>query len=184
MARLKKLRDIINELKAANFDLAQLPVNNDLRKYDEWLSDPTKRERTGVPDSGKKSKIGIQAFGFPDTDDKVVVKIGSRAKTEAAALSTDKALLGHTDTLTGYSPIPGFSPAKVVLAKKIATVSVPASKITGNKYKKSTGASYTMPFGKNGANTTEFKAQEAILASESISAAYSITFTPEKVRRV
>jgi hypothetical protein len=183
--RLAKTRDIVNQLKKSGFDLATLPATNELRKYDEWASDPTKRERADgtVPASGDKVKVGIVAFGIKTASDaKIEIKIGQRAKTKVTSLA-DVALFGHTDTLTDYKPMTGFVPAKCIIGTKVAPTSQ-TSEITGKKYKSRTGQTYTIPFGQNGTNTTEFDAQEALIEAASVGVAHSITFTPERMRRV
>lgn len=183
--RFDELQGVVNELLAAKFDFNTLPVTSKYRKFKDWIADPKKRERAdgSVPASGKKVNIGIVAFGLPATGDanKVSVKIGTRAKTFADGLD-GKALLGHNEIAAAFDPLPGFVPAKAILGTKTAGVRE-ASEITGQKYTKSISTSHTIPYGVNGTNTTEFVAQESLLTSATLSAAYSITFTPEKLRR-
>jgi len=182
MARLGKLKSILAELKKAGFDPQTLPTTSSLNKLDDWLSNPENRKRAdgSVPNSGKKVKIGIKAFGYKDADDDVIVTIGARSNTTASGLAS-KALLGHV-SVTDQKMVSGFIPAKVILGTKVAATTK-TSEITAQKYKSSTGTTYTIPFGKNGTNTEELTAQDAIIGDSAITTIYSVTFTPEKLRR-
>jgi hypothetical protein len=182
-ARFKRMRDILNELQKSNFDVATLPVTSSLRKFNEWNTDADKRvlADAAMPASGAKKTIAILAFGFKDAEDDVLVQIGSRAKVIADGLS-GKALLGHVPVVA-QNPKGGLIPAKVILATRLKAAVSKTSEITGRKYKSSTKGTYTIPFGKNGTNTNEIDAQDAILAEPDITDLYAVSFKPEKMRR-
>lgn len=182
--RFDDLEDVYNTLTAINFDFNQLPATNKYRKFKEWKQDPEKRKRTNVPNSGRKAQMGVIAFGYPATDDdnKLIVRVGQRARTQwnslDAALKTAVALDDAPDAT--FNIVNGFSPAKVVAAER-TTASTPKSEITGIEYRKTTGPSYTIPFGRAAAGDTEFERQAAIIAA--FDETYSVTFLPEKVVR-
>ncbi|MGK7880510.1 MAG: hypothetical protein AB4060_10480 [Crocosphaera sp.] len=67
------------------------------------------------------------------------------------------------------------------MAAERTTASTPKSGITGAEYRKTTGPSYTIPFGRNTATDTEFEVQAGIIAA--FDEQYSVTFLPEKVVR-
>lgn len=186
MSRFSDLEFAYNSLVAANFNFDSLPVTNPIRKYSEWKQDPEKREigEGNMPESGTKSAVGVQAFGLPATDDedKVIIKIGSRAKTLLSGLADAVKFGVETTTLTTYASLGGFVPAKAILATKVAATTK-TSDITGRKYRNTTGTTYTLPMGKNGTVTREIKAQDAILATSALVTAYSISFKPERLRR-
>ena len=80
--------------------------------------------------------------------------------------------------------IGGFSPAKAILSQRLGTartVSASSNRITGRAYKTSSGPSYTIPFGRQGASSFEFAAQSSIASSQQ--ANYIATFTPERLRQ-
>lgn len=182
--RFDDLKDVYNTLTAIDFDFNQLPATNKYRKYREWVQDPEKRRRTGVPASGRKSQMGLLAFGYPTTNDdnKLLVQVGQRAKNQwnglDAPLKDSIDLVENPDNT--YNSIRGFIPAKVVAAIRVAATT-PTSEITGVRYRKTTGDSYTIPFGRGGTLTTEFEKQAAIYSA--FDETYSVTFQPEKVVR-
>lgn len=182
--RFSDLRKVYNTLTAINFDFDQLPANNEYRKYKEWVQDPQKRKRDNVPNSGRKSQMGLLAFGYPSTNDdnKMAVLVGKRAKDRwtalDAALKDEISLVDDPDTT--YNNINGFVPSKVIAAER-TTATTPISEITGLEYRKTTGSSYTIPFGRKTAADTEFERQAAII--DVFNETYVVTFTPEKVVR-
>lgn len=186
--RFEELEEVYNTLTAINFNFDTLPATNKYRKYKEWKLDPDLRKRADgiVPSSGRKTNVGLAAFGLSSTDsnDHVLVKIGSRALAKLNEL-TDKGKFNLVTTAipASYSPMSGLVPAKAILAARSAGVAE-TSKITGQRYKSSSGVSYTIPFGKGaGAAASEIEAQEAILKTTTLIDAFVISFTPEKLRR-
>lgn len=183
--RFSDLDSVYNRLLATNYDFNQLPATDELRKYKEWKQDPEKRKlpEGSVPNKGRMVKVGVEAFGLPTTGNtnKVKVKISNRAKTQYDSLpSAIKTEIVLSTNLNDYSTIGGFRPARVIIAARKAATSQ-TSKITGNRYKDSTGASYTIPFGRKTATQTEFEAQDAIIAAAD--ATHVVTFTPESYYR-
>lgn len=184
MARFRDLERGYQRLLAIDFDFNQLPATDELRKYKEWKQDPEKRKRPGVPNSGRKATWGLLSFGHPsDNDDnKQAVKIGSRTRDQINGLAAGlKDSLGlDTNPDATYNRTAGFKPAKVVAALRTGG-SADVSEITGNSYRRMTGSSFTMPFGRVTATQTEFEAQAGILTA--FDELYVVTFVPEKIAR-
>jgi hypothetical protein len=193
MGRLDNLEDTYNELVAIGFDFATLPATSKYSKYYKWKTDPTVRQLgDGVmPSQGKKISLLLKPFGLEHSDDNnVAVQVSGRAHTK---ISGNAAVYGALDTIYGLKAIDadavrasGFKPAKVIMAVLKTTPTAvlgSANKITGRAYKKRTDASYTCPFGRVAATSTEFERESAILAQLEVT--HSVTFTPERrVRKV
>ncbi len=186
--RFEELEKVYNTLLAIDFDFNTLPANNEYRKYAEWKQDPDKRKRDNSPPaSGRKSNVGIKAFGLNDTGDAdhTLVKIGSRALGQLNALADGSVFNVVTTSIPdSYVPRAGFEPAKAVLGRANGT-GTPKSKITGIEYKKTISTSYTIPFGKGAAgdDAFEFGVQNTILTTTSILQDYVVSFKPEKLGR-
>lgn len=186
--RYSDLEKAYNTLSSINFDFDQFPVDNEYRKYKEWKQTPSLRKpRTAPPASGRKSNIGLSAFGLDDTGnaDHTLVKIGSRALAQYNSIG-DNAVFGLTvsSVPATYVRRAGFIPAKVILGRRNGT-GTPTSRATGKQYKKVVSESFTIPFGKTGSGETtfEFGAQNEILRTAALANDYVISFTPEKVSR-
>ncbi len=167
--RFEELEKVYNTFLAINFEFNTLPANNPYRKYAEWKQNPDQRRRQNSPPaSGRRSLVGIKAFGLNDTGDAdhTLVKIGSRALGQLNALADNSVFGVVTNSIPGsYISRPGFQPAKAVLGRASGT-GTPTSRITGIQYKKTISTSYTIPFGKGAAGDTafEFGVQNAILS--------------------
>lgn len=185
MSRLSDLKFNVNELLKENFDLAQLPATSRLRNYYEWSTDPQKRELSEESQtaSGKKMPVALTAFGIKTAAEaKVIVKIGKRARDFWNGLAS-KAKFGLSETLTDHNAMPGFVPHKAHLAQKLANAASLRSKITGKRYTPKTKGSWVVPVGVNGANTNAIDAENAIVGDAAITDVYTVSFTPERLRR-
>lgn len=187
MRRFSNLEDVYNTLLAAGFDFNTLPANNKYRKYAEWKQDPEQRELPpgSAQETGARVRAGVQPFGLAiDPDNEFDVGISGRVNTEISGLG-GAALYGlEIADLTGYTRRPGFVPAKAILAARLATSrAVPGTqnRITGQPYKRRTGETYTIPFGRKTATSTEFETQDEIITDRA--ATHALTFTPEKLSR-
>ncbi len=187
--RFEELEEVYNTLAAIDFDFSTLPANNKYRKYQEWKQDPELRKRDSASKTatGRKAFVGLKAFGLPSTDgeDEVKIKVGRRVIDQINALDSqlstplELTLDNIPDTFTQLN---GYQPAKVVAGLRSASATTPKSKITGIEYKKTIQESYTIPFGKGAAaNASEFSQQSRIV--DAFNENYSVTFTPERLRR-
>lgn len=190
MSRLSNLEDAYNELVRINFDFSQFPNTSKYYKYYLWKTDPEQRElpEGSAQNQGTKKKVGLQPFGRPIDTSKTVVRMSGRAFTAVGTLPENaRTSLGHETTdFTGYRTDGSYKPAKVILANKLTNpVAVPKAdnRITGRAYKKRTGETFTVPFGRIAAVDTEFDAQDVII--QAVADNYAATFVPEKlIRRV
>ncbi len=181
--RFSDLERVYDALKLAKVDINTLPANLDIRKYADWKEGEGPVRTITRPDLGTSLNAGVIAFGLPDTDAaaKIQFSWNTRAKTYFDGLG-DKALFGiETTTLTDYNENNSFVPAKVNLAVKGSTITA-TSDITGRKYKRNQGNSYTIPLGQTG---TVKHFQEAVqgLLDASIAGTHFISASPEEWRR-
>ncbi|MDJ0731947.1 MAG: hypothetical protein QNJ33_18360 [Crocosphaera sp.] len=181
--RFSDLERIYTTLKQAGVNMSQLPANLDIRKYGEWKEGDAPERTIVRPDLGDPVSVGIIAFGLPDTNAaaKIQLSWNTRAKTYFDGLG-DKALFGiEATTLTDYNENGSFVPAQISLTVRGSSVTA-TSGITGRKYKKNQGNSYTIPIGQTG---TVKHFQEAVqgLLDASIANTHFISASPEEWRR-
>lgn len=185
--RFNNLEDVYNTLVAIDFDFNSLPTTNKYRKYQQWKQDPEQRK---LPDGsaqnqGARVAIGLYPFGLPAVEgNKSLVKMSGR--THALLNGLGGAVYNHlVGDLSTVKPNTALIPAKAILAVKLSnSITVPASdnRITGRSYKKRTGETYTIPFGKGADTDYEFEVQNQIISDRA--ATHAVTFTPEKLQRV
>lgn len=185
--RFNNLEDVYNNLVAIKFDFNTLPANNKYRKYAEWKQNPDQRKlpEGSSQDTGARKPAGVKPFGLPvDPQNQYDVGISGRTFGLLQDLGGAAAYGLEITDLTGYTKRPGFRPAKAILAVKRATsLAVPASnnRITGQPYKRRTGETYTVPFGRKTGTPEEISVQEEII--DGIGATHAVTFVPEKLSR-
>jgi hypothetical protein len=182
--RFNNLEDVVNTFTEAQINA--LPANNKYRKYNEWKRDPDKRKlpEGSAPDRGRNERMALSPFGLPfGADDRVIVNVSKRSKDSLEAMGGAILYNLLTTVPAGSAKLAGFVPAKAILARRLAApraVSATRNRITGRAYKTNTGASYTMPFGRETGTSTEFEVQSEIIAAQQEN--HVITFTPERRR--
>jgi hypothetical protein len=128
--------------------------------------------------------MALSPFGLPfGADDRVIVNVSKRSKDSLEAMGGAILYNLLTTVPAGSAKLAGFVPAKAILARRLAApraVSATRNRITGRAYKTNTGASYTMPFGRETGTSTEFEVQSEIIAAQQEN--HVITFTPERRR--
>lgn len=181
--RFSDLERVYDALKLAKVDISTLPANLDIRKYADWKEGEGPVRTITRPDLGASVNAGVIAFGLPDTNAaaKIQFKWNTRAKTYFDGLGS-KALFGiETATLTDYNENGSFVPAKVNLTIKGSKVAA-TSDLTGRKYKKNQGNSYTIPLGQT-ATVKHFREAVQGLLDSAIDATHFISASPEEWRR-
>lgn len=189
MSRLSDLNDVYDTLVAINFDFNTLPATNKYRKFYEWKTDPEKRklDPASIQLQGERVLVGIKSFGKPFTELGYKVRYSGRADAAKTTVVNNGAVFGHeideSAIIAGFGAKGGFRPAKAIFANKLANpvaVSAANNKITGRAYKRRTGETYTIPFGKTVAEDSEFGRQDVILVGANN---HTVTFTPERLLR-
>lgn len=192
MTRLNNLEDVYNELVRVDFNFESLPVNSKYRQYYKYKTDPEVR---ALPEGsaqvqGKRQRVGVKPFGLTaGPGNQRRVGVSKRSLDKVVGASNDFGSLSNvygvvTDDLLGYTSQSGFVPAKVVFAEVLSnpqTVPKEKNRITGRAYKKRTGETYTLPFGRPDDNAAELERQESIATQ--VAEKYAVTFKPERLRR-
>lgn len=128
--------------------------NDALTRYKTWLNESTTRRNAGVGTGQARPPSLIKAvrpFGYPtDTGETIEIRISQPASTIASTAIASRVLEPDTDTIA----VRGFKPAKAILFVGNGNGVAETSEITGLKYLKYNGTSYTIPFGQ-GATATE-----------------------------
>lgn len=192
MTRLSNLEDVYNELVRVDFNFDQLPENSKYKQYYKYKTDPDVRAlpEGSAQEQGIRQKVGISPFGLLLLKEEAfIVGVSDRSLKKVGGSGTD---FGSLDTVYGIKDtiLPthrkqsGFIPAKVVFAEKLATpqaVSKDKNRITGRAYKRRTGETFTLPFGRTGDTSTEFGRQGSIITQ--VEEKYAVTFKPERLKR-
>lgn len=190
MSRLNNLEDVYNTLVALNFDFTNFPSTSKYYKYYLYKTDPEVR---ALPESshqiqGRRKIVGIRPFGevFNDSS-KYIVKMSGRAFTEidtGTGYGNVGSLYGIETTVDGYTKRAGFVPAKAVFAKRLPapdSVTAAQNRLTGRAYLRTTGETFTAPFGRVSATNEELEVQDDIVTQ--VQDTHVVSFKPEKVRR-
>lgn len=161
---------------------SEAPAGSQLRFYQDWKSGKRAVEY-GDRDAGSRpgdlKRVGIKPFAFPSADTNLyIVDLSSRAEGNLTAAGLTKAKLGIEDDVSTGKNTVNFRPAKVTI-NVVGTTSTPAeSKLTGRKYKKKSGSSYTYPLGRTTSEVTYAAAKAEVLSTASASNRV-ISFIPE-----
>lgn len=162
------------------------PEGSQLRQYQDVVS----KEKTvvyGARATGSKPgeilKVELQPFAVdPASVERVLVPISKRASDNKTNAGMTEALLNISATITSGRPRRGFIPAKAIIAKIGTGSTTPNSKITGRKYTKKGGNSYTFPYGQGSttadSNLIEVRAQ-IVAAVAGLTGKFNVNFTPE-----
>lgn len=169
----------------AGIQPSTLPAGNKIRSYDAWRNDPDNRE---LPDNtqplrGTSDTASVAPFSFPDgINNRILVDISGRILQSLGVLTN---LDGFNLITTNPQGIqrPSFVPATAVLAVKRQTgaVTTETSRITGRRYRRTTGTSFTIPFGKEDASDTQFSVMDNIIATRGQD--FSLNFRFESLNR-
>ncbi|EAZ89082.1 hypothetical protein [Crocosphaera chwakensis] len=180
--RFSDLERVYDALKLAKVDIGNLPANLDITKYAKWKEGETVREIAAREASGGEKSVGLIAFGLPSTDagSQILVTTTNRA-FDKFKTNADFSKLGITDVTTGYNTNGSFVPAKLTLTVRGTKVSA-TSDITGRKYKKNQGQTYTLPIGQT-ETVKYFQEKVAQLVSSQLNVDYFLSAQPEQWRR-
>jgi hypothetical protein len=181
--RFSDLERVYDALKLAKVNIDTLPPKLDIRKYADWKEGETTRDTIIRPDLGASVDVGVIAFGllFADAEAKIQFKLNGRANSFHNGLSAASSFGIEKATFTDYNANPGFNPAKVILKVKGSKVAA-TSEITGRKYRKNQGASYTVPHGQTTALKSYQGAVNAIMDS-ALKDTHFMSFVPERFYR-
>lgn len=185
--RFKALNTALKYLATSDADdNPQAPTGTYLRKYQDWKSGARDIEYTR--EAASKPQEILQAelnpFGLAETAaNAVLVALSKRASLASIGNTMKTACNYETENLGETKKLAGFIPAKATVFIGVGTTSgtPETSKITGAKYKKRGGASYTFPYGASTTKPREGEVRTAILTALASNTNASVSFTSEKL---
>lgn len=110
-----------------------------------------------------------------------LVAQSKRADDQATMDGVQSACNQLAPDLDTHSKLADFIPAKATVFDYDATSTTETSQITGLRYEKRTGASYTFPYGASATETAERNVRQDILTAVQAIGTASVSFTSEKI---
>lgn len=162
------------------------PTGSALRLYQDWKGKKRtityERDTNSNPD--KILRVAVNPFAYePEATNLAIVAYSQRAST--AGVATSMASSGNItlEVPEGAQNLKGFRPAKAtVFIGTGSTGGTPEpSSITGIKYKKRPGTSYSFPYGCSSTDKRESEVRKKIRIALKTVANSSVSFTSEKI---
>ncbi|MGF1542871.1 MAG: hypothetical protein ACFCU5_20915 [Pleurocapsa sp.] len=184
--RFKRLNYALKALSAPNSDVkGNAPAGSILDRYQKFKNGETILSYPRSPDSKPKSLefVSVKPFFFGGAADSEAIIKYSKRTADAAAAAAVKALCNHVPVDNeSHKVIARFRPAKVTLFKETSegATAPETSKITGVRYDKKRGNSYTLPFGASTADKSENEVRKKLLVPVLADATLNASFTPER----
>jgi len=160
------------------------PEGTYLRQYQEWKSGERNVEYPRDTDSlpGELLNATLNPFALPvDAANITKVPVSKRAD-DFGGISAIRAKANYTTATTGTGQVfRDFIPAKatIFVPNGVGDGNVTTSKITGVKYKKRGGASYTIPYGATDTLKYESQVRADMIAQIPAESSVSISFNSE-----
>ncbi|MDJ0593444.1 MAG: hypothetical protein QNJ72_26240 [Pleurocapsa sp. MO_226.B13] len=186
--RFSRLKYALRAIQDPNSDEArnEPPTGSILDKFQEFQSGSAgisyPRDEDSLPDS--LDPVGVNPFGLLLNANNVVrIKISNRVLTETSlsAVRTEAGI--ETDPANAVLTLSGFTPAKATVFIEDATqpTAPETSQITGIRYKKRAGSSYTVPYGQKTGQTIEGQVRAAITTAVTSIPRASVSFKSERL---
>jgi hypothetical protein len=185
--RFSRLKYALDTLRTPNSTAVapDAPAGTIARKFQDYKAGKVKLTYTRLEGSrpGKIQKVSILPFYFGAADGTEAIV----AQSARAVLNTDLTPVRtqcnqKVANLETDARLARFIPAKATVFD-YGTASAPeTSQITGIKYNKKVGNSYTFPFGASATEKTPAEVRKGILAAVVTLGSASVSFTDEKYR--
>lgn len=159
------------------------PAGSILKEYQDYASGAKAITYTRTEDSKPEAilKISVLPFFFGGVDGSEAIVSQSKRSDDNSALSGIQTACNQKAVdLDTHKTLRGFIPAKATVFDFTGGTTTPNSKITGVKYTKRTGKSYTFPYGASAAEKAEGNVRKDILTAVTAVATASVSFTSEK----
>lgn len=183
--RFSKLKYALETLRTPNSTTAtpDAPAGTIARKYQDYKAG--KVQLTYPRSEGSKPesilKVSIMPFYFGGAvGSEAIVAQSQRADEESTLAGIQTACNQITTDPELHARLAKFKPAKVTIFNFGATSTTETSQITGVKYSKKAGASYTFPYGANATEKTDSAVRKDILAAVKTLGTASASFSSEK----
>lgn len=162
------------------------PAGSILFKYNEFAIGSRDVEYPRDPDSnpGELKTVGVNPFGYPVSAESLVkVPISNRVLTNQTLSASRDAANIQTNTSAVVLDLDGFVPAKATVFIEAATqpTTPETSKITGVRYKKRAGTSFSFPYGSKTGEIHESVVRAGIQVAVVQITRGSVSFKSEKL---
>lgn len=182
--RFKNLEYALKMLRTSSTATStpQAPEGSHLRQYQEFASKQRAVSYTRDSSSNPESiiKVAVLPFYFGGDDTKGTLVAQSKRADDASTMSGVQTACNQiTANPQTHVKLHGFKPARATVFDYGTTVTSETSKITGVKYKKRSGKSYTFPFGASASEKKESEVRKGITAAVVTLGTASVSFSPE-----
>ena len=160
------------------------PAGSVLRNYQDVVSGKKVLTYPRSADSkpGALLQVSVLPFFFGgEAGSETIVSLSQRADLASSVESVQAACNQITVDPETHKELRGFTPAQATVFIATGSDSVETSKITGVRYNKKGGASYTLPYGASASEKAEGNVRKDILAAVNADPDNSVSFTSEKV---
>ena len=138
--------------------------------------------RDAASKPGSIEKVSVLPFYFAGaTGKETIVSQSARADTRTELDGVQTACNQIAADLDTHSRLANFIPAKAVVFDYSGTTTAATSQITGLRYDKRNGASYTFPYGASATEQAERNVRQDILTAVQALGTASVSFTSEKI---
>lgn len=166
--------------------IADAPAGTPLRMYQDWKAGRRVIEYTRDEGSNPDRilKVAINPFGYPTVEGNLaIVPVSQRAILSSTGAAIKTAANIEDETEVGAQDLTGFIPAKAIIFAGTGTTTLngDGSEITGLKYRKRNGASYTIPYGASVSKPKEMEVRAAIKAALAASPNATVSFKSERL---
>ncbi len=183
--RFSRLKYALTTLRTPNSNAPtpDAPANTIARNFQDFASGKTKLvySRDDNSNPGEILKTGILPFFFGGNPaNGAIVALSKRADEKATLDSVQSACNHVTYDPESQTKIQGFKPAQVTVFDYGTGSASPTSQITGIKYSKRIGNSFTFPYGASATEKAENKVRGDILIAVEALTTASASFHSEK----
>lgn len=131
---------------------------------------------------GSIKKVSILPFYFAGaTGKETIVSLSQRADDKTELASVESACNHIAADYDLHGTLANFIPAKAVVFDAGSTSTTATSQITGKRYEKRAGASYTYPYGASATEQAERNVRQDILTAVQALTTASVSFSSEKI---
>lgn len=168
----------------SNTPAPDAPQGSILKNFQDFNSKKTIVSYPRSEDSkpGSIEKVSVLPFYFGGADDKQTLVPFSQRVDDESSLDGVQSACNHVQAdVENHLELRGFIPAKATVTVLSGTTSQETSKITGIRYQKRNGKSYTLPYGASNAEKAEGNVRADIVAAVNALGNAAISFTSEKI---
>ncbi|WP_319422745.1 hypothetical protein [Pleurocapsa sp. FMAR1] len=183
--RFSRLKYGLEMLRAPNSTAPtpDAPTGTVAKKFQDFVGKKTRLVYPRAADSkpGEINKVSVLPFYFNGAAGKETIVAQSKRADEAAPLAGVQTQCNQiTVDFENHVKLAGFIPAKVTVFDYGTASTSTLSQITGERYDKKNGKSYTFPYGASATEKAEAEVRKGISAAVVTLGTASVSFSREK----